>query len=47
VERNPVDDRDEEERPMRAAFGTLRFVAVVDREEDVRRFGEVGERGLS
>jgi hypothetical protein len=32
---------------MRAAFGALRFVTVVDREEDVRRFGEVRERGLS
>jgi hypothetical protein len=47
VEGNPVNDRDEEERPMRAAFSPLRFVAVVYREEDVRRFGEVREGGLS
>lgn len=38
-----VDDADEEERPVGAAFGDLDVAAVVDGEEDVGCAGEVGE----
>jgi hypothetical protein len=41
VEGNAVHDRDEEERPMRAAFSSLQFVAVIYGEEDVGCFGKV------
>jgi hypothetical protein len=41
VEGNAVNDRDKEERPMRATFRSLRFVAVIYREEDVGCFGKV------
>ena len=41
VEGNAVNDRDQEERPMRATFSSFWFVAVVYREEDVGCFGKV------
>lgn len=43
VEGHAIDDRDEEQRPVRAAFGNFDVVTVVDWEEDVCYLGEVGE----
>ena len=43
VEGDAVDDGDEEEGPVGAAFGFDDGAAVVDWEEDVGCFGEVGE----
>ena len=40
-----VDDGDEEEGPVRAAFGEVDILAVVDGEEDVGGPAEVGESG--
>lgn len=41
MERDTINDADEEKRPVCAAFGDLDVAAVVDWEEDVRSFGEV------
>jgi hypothetical protein len=46
VEGDAVDDGDEEERPVRPAFGVRDVAAVVYGEEDVRCAGEVGEGAL-
>ena len=43
VESNAVNDRDEKERPVGAAFGNGRVAAIVEGEEDVGRLGEVWE----
>ncbi len=43
MEGNLVDDRDEEERPVRAAVGSLTVPAVVDRQEYVSDLGKVRE----
>lgn len=43
VERDPVDDGDQQQGPVRAAFSFEDVAAVVDGEEDVRRAGEVGQ----
>lgn len=41
VERDAVDYRDEQQRPVRAAFSLSHVPAVVDWEEDMRRFAKV------
>ena len=41
MESDAVDDADEKERPVRAAFRDLDVPAVVDGEEDVCCFAEV------
>lgn len=43
VEGHAVDDGDDEERPVRPAFGHHGVPRVVDGEEDVCCGGEVGE----
>lgn len=43
MEGHAIDDGDEEERPVRAAFGEVDVLAVVDGEEDVGGAAEVGE----
>lgn len=43
VESDAVDDGDEEKRPVGAAFGDGGVTAVVEGEEYVGGFGEVGE----
>ena len=43
VEGDAVDEADEQQRPVRAAFGPGGVVAVVDGQEDVGGVGEVGE----
>lgn len=45
MEGDAVDDRDEEERPVRAPFGEGGVSAVVDGEEDVCCAAEIGEGG--
>ena len=43
MEGDAVDDGDEEQGPVGAAFGDFGVAAVVDGEEDVGCFGEVGQ----
>lgn len=43
MERDSIDNTDEKKRPVGAAFGDFNVAAVVDGEEDVRGFGEVGQ----
>jgi hypothetical protein len=38
---DPVDDRNQQQRPMAAALGDFRIIRVVDREEDVSGFCEI------
>lgn len=42
MEGDAVEDGDEEERPVGAAFGEVDVLAVVDGEEDVGGAAEVG-----
>jgi len=46
VEGYAVEDRDEEERPVRAAFGDGDVARIVDREEDMCGACEVWEGGF-
>ncbi len=43
VESNPIDDADKEQRPVGAAFSLVGVAAIIDGEEDVRCFGEIGK----
>ena len=44
MERDPVDDRDQQQRPMRAALCLRDIAAIVNGEEDMGGPGKVWER---
>ena len=43
MESNPIDDADKEQRPVGTAFSLVGIAAIIYGEEDMRRFGEIGE----